>query len=254
MSVAAGVSLLREGAGKDLVFLHGYLSCKESFYHQINCLKKFYRVTAFDFWGMGKSEPLSQAWSVGDYAEHTSELLKKLGIRDAYLIAHSFGGRVALKLLSKPDPPFQRALLTGCAGLLPRRGIRYALRVKSYRVMRKIAPKFAERKFGSDEYRSLSPVMRESYKKIVNEDLRAAAATIGVPVCLIYGREDGVTPACEEGLTFASLMRRSRLEIMEGGHFCFSENHAEFNSKVLAFIFEGEREQVWEYSYPSEGR
>ena len=29
------VSLIQEGAGEDLVLLHGYLSCKESFYWQI---------------------------------------------------------------------------------------------------------------------------------------------------------------------------------------------------------------------------
>ena len=221
MSEAAGVSLLREGAGRDLVFLHGYLSCKESFYHQITFLKNFYRVTAFDFWGMGKSEALSAAWSVGDYAEHTSKLLRELGIRDANLIAHSFGGRVALKLLARQEQPFRRALLTGCAGLLPRRGLGYALRVKSYRVVRKIAPKFAERKFGSEEYRTLSPVMRESYKKIVNEDLAPCAQKIRIPVLYVFGEKDTATPPyMAERLH--RLTRGSGLVYMEGcTHFFF---------------------------------
>ena len=236
MSEAAGVSLLREGAGRDLVFLHGYLSCKESFYHQITFLKKFYRVTAFDFWGMGKSEALSAAWSVGDYAEHTSKLLRELGIRDANLIAHSFGGRVALKLLSAQEQPFRRALLTGCAGLLPRRGLGYALRVKSYRVVRKIAPKFAERKFGSEEYRTLSPVMRESYKKIVNEDLAPCAQKIRIPVLYVFGEKDTATPPyMAERLH--RLTRGSGLVYMEGcTHFCFCENPVKFNAVAREFF------------------
>lgn len=51
------VSLIQEGAGEDLVLLHGYLSCKESFYWQIKYFSKYFRVTAFDFWGFGKSPP-----------------------------------------------------------------------------------------------------------------------------------------------------------------------------------------------------
>ena len=237
-----------------MLFLHGYLSCKESFYFSVEELKKYCRVTAPDFPGFGSSSPLTAAWSVGDYADWLYRFIRAEGLSRPCVVAHSFGARVAIKLAAARADAFSKMVITGGAGIVKRRTAAYRARVRAYRVVKRFAPRFAESKFGSGEYRTLPPVMRESYKKIVNEDLRAAAATIGVPVCLIYGREDGVTPACEEGLTFASLMRRSRLEIMEGGHFCFSENHAEFNSKVLAFVFEGEREQVWEYSYPSEGR
>ena len=70
MGVLDGVSYLQEGQGEDLVFLHGYLACKESFAYQIAYFSRFFRVTAFDFPGMGKSEPLASPWSVGEYAEH----------------------------------------------------------------------------------------------------------------------------------------------------------------------------------------
>ena len=165
------VSLLQRGEGEDLVFLHGYLACKESFYYQIEALSARFRVTAFDFWGMGRSAPLREAWSVSDYAAHTLALLDELGISRAFLLAHSFGGRVALKLLAREPQRFPYALLTGCAGIPPRRGAGYAVRVKAYRAVRRVAPRFAEKHFGSAEYRTLSPVMKESYKKIVNEDL-----------------------------------------------------------------------------------
>lgn len=232
----SSVSYLQEGEGQDLVFLHGYLSSKESFYHQIEYFKQFYRVTAFDFWGMGKSPGLDTPWTVDDYASHTRVFLREAGVRRGYLIAHSFGGRVALKLLSEREPMFERALLTGCAGLLPKRGARYALRVKSYRLLRRIAPKLAEKKCGSAEYRSLSPVMRESFKKIVNEDLAPCAEKVGVPVLYVFGDRDTATPPyMAEKLH--GLTRGSGLVYLKGcTHFCFCEKPGEFNAVAREFF------------------
>ncbi|MDE7157968.1 MAG: alpha/beta hydrolase, partial [Clostridiales bacterium] len=181
--------LLQKGSGKDLVMLHGYLSSKESFYPQIEYFSKFYKVTAFDFPGMGENEPLDMPYSLDDYADWTERILKELNIQFPHVLAHSFGGRVAVKCLSRGDL-FDRAVLCGCAGIIPKRTLKYKLKVKAYRAVKKIAPAYAERKFGSAEYRTLSPVMRESYKKIVNEDLREISALIARPVLFVNGADD----------------------------------------------------------------
>lgn len=178
--------ILQRGSGKDLVFLHGYLSCKESFYPQLEYFSKFYRVTALDFPGFGENAALNAPWSVDDYADWTERTLQTLNIVRPHVIAHSFGGRVAIKCLSRGES-FDRAVLCGCAGIVPKRTLRYKLRVSAYRAVKRIAPAYAERKFGSAEYKTLSPVMKESYKKIVNEDLREAAKSISRPVLFING-------------------------------------------------------------------
>ena len=49
------VSFIRKGEGKDLVFLHGYLSSKEAFLPFLDYFSGRYRVTAFDFCGFGQS-------------------------------------------------------------------------------------------------------------------------------------------------------------------------------------------------------
>ena len=195
-------------------------------------------MTAFDFPGFGKSAPLEDAWSVGDYAAHAAHLLDGWGIRGARLIAHSFGGRVALKLLSERRDLFRSALLVGCAGVPPRRGVSYRAKVRAYRIAKKIAPRFAERRFGSLEYRSLSPLMRESYKKIVNEDLRGDARKIGNEVFIVEGREDSTTPP-EEAEVYLSCLARGRLRETEGGHFAFAEYPVVFNLMAEEFFFHG---------------
>ncbi len=228
------LSYLRQGEGEDLLFLHGYLADKESFYPQISYFSKFYRVTALDFPGMGRAEPLISPWSVDDYADWTQEALATLGVTRPRVIAHSFGGRVAIKLLARGA--FSRAVLTGCAGIVKKRGLCYRFRVKSYQICRKIAPAFAERHFGSAEYRTLSPVMRESYKKIVNEDLRETAAHISSPVLFLHGERDEEVPLSSIRI-YLEKIEGSRLKILKNcGHFPFLDDPLAFNLAAEEFL------------------
>lgn len=193
-------------------------------------------MTAFDFPGFGKSAPLEDAWSVGDYAAHAAHLLDGWGIRGARLIAHSFGGRVALKLLSERRDLFRSALLVGCAGVPPRRGVSYRAKVRAYRIAKKIAPRFAERRFGSPEYRSLSPLMRESYKKIVNEDLREEAKRIARPVLYLNGEHDRETPLSSVKILH-ECTAGSLLAVLKGcGHFAHLEEPLLFDLAAEEFL------------------
>lgn len=95
------VSYIQKGTGEDLVFFHGYLASKESFAAQIEYFSRFYRVTAFDFLGFGASAPLTEPFSVSEYAAWTEEFLKALSIVRPRVIAHSFGCRVAVKMAAR---------------------------------------------------------------------------------------------------------------------------------------------------------
>lgn len=224
------------GEGQDVLFLHGYLSKKESFYYQIKFLSQFYRVTAPDFPAFGASAPITEAWSVGDYCLWLEKFIKAVGLTKPVIIAHSFGARVAIKYLSERPEAAEKLIITGGAGIVKPRSKKYMRRVKAYRAVKKLFPKFAEKHFGSPEYRTLPPLMRESYKKIVNEDLKDCAKEIRCKTLLLYGSSDTVTPADEEGKIFNSLISGSRLEICSGGHFCFSENPVPFNGAVYKFL------------------
>ena len=230
------ISVLRRGEGRDLVFLHGYLATKESFFPQIEYFSRFYRVTAFDFPGFGGSDPIPAAWSVGDYAAWAEQFLKEEGIIFPLVIAHSFGGRVAVKCLARGL--FDRAVLCGCAGIVPKRTLRYYAHVYTYKFVRKIAPMYAKTHFGSPEYRTLSPLMRESYKKIVNEDLREEAKQISRPVLFINGEKDTATPPSSAKI-YQSCVAGSKRVIMRGcGHFAHLDDPLAFNLAAEEFFDE----------------
>ncbi|MBQ9728348.1 MAG: alpha/beta hydrolase [Clostridia bacterium] len=230
------VSFLQKGEGKDLVFFHGYLSNKEAFVSQVEYFSRFFRVTAFDFLGFGHSRALTKPFSVSDYAEWTKEVLTLLNVRKPHVIAHSFGCRVAVKMAAKEDV-FDKMVLTGPAGIILPRSWKYHLKVKAYRLVKKIAPRFAEKKFGSAEYKTLSPLMKESYKKIVNEDLREDAKRIKSEVLLVQGAEDFVTTEAE-ARTYLQSFPRGRLTYIEGGHFAFAEDPVAFNLSVEDFLYD----------------
>ena len=230
------VSFIQKGTGRDLVFFHGYLSSKESFTAQIEYFSRFYRVTAFDFLGFGQSAPLNEALSVSDYAEWTKALLDALKIERPHVVAHSFGCRVAVKMAKGDGQVFDKMLLTGPAGVILKRGFGYKLKVKAYRLVKKFAPNYAEKHFGSTEYRSLPPVMRESYKKIVNEDLRADAREISNEVLMVVGEEDKTTPI-EEAEAYLVCLENGWIKRMEGGHFAFAEHPLAFNLIAEEFFF-----------------
>ena len=191
-----------------------------------------------DFPGFGASAAIDATWSVGDYAEWLMRFLKAQNATQVHILAHSFGARVAFKALCAHPEIAEKVIVTGGAGLVKPRSPEYIKKVKRYKRVKKIFPKFAEKHFGSSEYRTLSPIMRESYKKIVNEDLSACAAAVKCNMYLLYGIDDEVTPPSEEGKTFHNLIAGSRFETMAGGHFCFSEHPEIFNEKIFNFLME----------------
>ena len=230
------VSFLQKGKGKDLVFFHGYLSSKEAFTAQIDYFSKFFKVTAFDFLGFGKSEPLKEPFSVSDYADWTAQLFRFLGLSCPFVIAHSFGCRVAVKMAKSSGQVFDKMLLTGAAGIVLNHGSAYKIKVGAYRAVKRIFPAFADAHFGSEEYRSLSPLMKESYKKIVNEDLREDAKLVQNQVLIAQGTKDRTT-TFKEAEIYLKSFPNARVKMLSGGHFSFAEHPLEFNLLAEEFFY-----------------
>jgi hypothetical protein len=136
----------------------------------------------------------------------------------------------------KKQNAFDKILLTGPAGIILRRGFSYHCKVRAYRLVKKIAPKFAEKNFGSKEYRLLDPIMKESYKKIVNEDLSSAAKRVKNQVLIVEGTRDRTT-TMKEAEIYLQSFPHANLKTIEGGHFSFVENPLVFNFLAEEFFY-----------------
>lgn len=238
---------VQEGEGRDVLLLHGWGGCVDSWLPVFNHLKERCRVTALDFPGHGGSgSPPEEGWSVDEYADFTEEFMEKTGIAGCDIVAHSFGGRVTLLLASRSPEKVGRLLLTGCAGLLPKRGAGYQLRSGLFKaakgVLHVLPGGEALRKklgghLGSADYRALEPGMRATFVKVVNQDLAPCLPGIRAETLLVWGRNDNETPLWM-GQTMEKEIRGAALVVLENaGHFAYLDQCAAFLRILDAYFF-----------------
>jgi pimeloyl-ACP methyl ester carboxylesterase len=86
------------GSGPDVVLVHG-LGANQAFWglDLVSALAADFRVSTFDLSGHGYSSIPSSGYRPTDMAQDVKVLLDFLGIREAHLVGHSYGGVVALQ-------------------------------------------------------------------------------------------------------------------------------------------------------------
>lgn len=237
----------QEGQGRDVLLLHGWGGSVDSWIPIFNYLKGECRVTAIDFPGHGGSGlPDESGWSVDEYAAFTAEFMEKIGISGCDIIAHSFGGRVAIKLAAERPQLVGRLLLTGAAGLKPRRGAKYYIKTYTFKALKRLTyllpggAKLREKlggRFGSADYRALSPAMRATFVKVVNQDLAHCLPNIKAETLLVWGRSDTATPLWM-GQEMEKHIKGSALIVLEdAGHFAYLDKCDRFLRIMDAFLF-----------------
>ncbi len=220
------------GNGEDVVFLHGWGADASAFLFAANRLAAGHRVTLIDFAGFGMSDPPATAYGVDDYARETVKTLEALGVKEGIFVGHSFGGRVALEIAAKYGDMAKKLALVDSAGLKPRRGARYYLRIWLHKALKKLGFKGLK---GSEDFRKLSPLMKETFKKVVNYDQTPLLGNIFIPTAIFWGKADRVTPMYM-ARKFSRRIADSALFTLEGGHFAYAEDSGKFLAVLEAFI------------------
>ncbi len=197
-----------------------------------------------DFPGFGKSEEPKETWGCEDYTAFLRDFIEANQIEEPVFIAHSFGCRIALRYAALY--PVRKMVLTGAAGLRDKRGMDWYLRTYSYKLGKKILSigplqKYKEQlsnKVGSEDYRNSSGVMRSTFVKVVNDDVRDLLPSIGTETLLVFGELDDATPV-EKGKEMEKLMGNATLVIFEGDdHYAYFHQADRFNRVLDAFLKE----------------
>lgn len=235
---------LDTGNGPTLLFLHGWQDSLKTFDALVSILQDDFRVIRVDLPGFGKSGQPSSVWNLGNYVDFVASFVKKLDLDVYAFLGHSMGGRITLKGMGEGKFQSQKIILIGSAGIARRKtfkNITFMLLAKFGKVIT-LVPPFSffkdslKRKLyqasGSDYLNA--GVLRETFVKIINEDLSENAKKIKIPTLLIWGTDDTETPLAD-GRRLAIFITGSRLEILENaGHFV----HKEKSEKVATFIRE----------------
>ena len=238
------------GQGDWVTLLHGWGGSVTSFLGAQNQLCGRFRVLNLDFPGFGTSEEPMDDWGVKEYAECLLALMDELGIEKTAVIAHSFGGRVALKLADLRPGIVSRQVLTGGAGLKAAEtkcNASLASRLKRVYdnpLTRKVLGdggvdkinNAVRSRFGSEDYRNASPRMREIFKKVIDEDLEYCLDKVACPTLLIWGEYDTATPLWM-GKKMEQRIKDAALIVFEGGtHFAYIEQFSRFMAIVNSFL------------------
>ncbi len=237
------------GSGELVLILHGWGSNITLHENMISLLSTKYHVVAPDMPGFGESEEPKEPWNVDDYVDFILEFLKKFEFKKLTVLGHSFGGRVIIKLCSRPlDFEIEKVILVDSAGVMPEKTASQKLKQKSYKMTKKILQTKAveklfpdalenlRKKNGSADYNAASPIMRQTLVKVVNEDLCDLMPNVKAPTLLIWGKNDDATPL-SDAQKMEKLMPEAALVAFDNaGHYSFLEQQVLFNRVLSSFM------------------
>ena len=230
------ISYKESGEGEDtVVILQGWGTNMAVYDTVAACLTGRYRVIQFDFPGFGDSDEPREPWAVEDYVRFFLKFAEARGIKKAVLIGHSYGGRVIIRLASRPSLPLeiQKIVLIDSAGILPQKTFKQRIKIKTYKLMKKIV---SLKRQGSADYRNATPVMRQCLVKAVNEDLTPLLKHIRQDTLLIWGDQDTATPL-SDGKLMEQLIPEAGLAVLKGaGHFSFLDQPAVFRRIMESYF------------------
>ena len=214
------------------VFLHGWGRSSGDFNSLIKSLDiKNYLL--IDLPPFGKSEE-PREWNIYSYSGMVLRILDKLKIEKINLIGHSFGGRIAIIIASMEAHRVEKVVLLDSAGMKPKTSLRKKMRILSYKLRKKMG--LDVRKYGSHDFKNLTPNMKKTFLSIVNTFLEENAYLIKAKTLIIFGEKDKETPIYM-AKRLNKLIKNSKLLIIKNaGHFCFLERGVFVSEKIKAFL------------------
>lgn len=244
--------------GEEVLLLHGWGVGLDGYLAPLaEALSADCRVTALDFPGHGGSAKPRETWGVPEYARWVGGVMEALALGPQTVIAHSFGGRVALWLAAREPRLVRRLVLTGAAGLMREKTPEELARAERYQRQKERlgrlaslpllggAARRAQRalrdRHSSPDYLALDEDMKATFVRIVNQDLQGLLPEVRQPTLLVWGERDEQTPLWM-GQRMAREIPDAALIPFEGrGHFAYLEELPRFVSIVRAFIREDGR-------------
>ena len=232
-----------------------------------------------DLPGFGATPPPPEPWGIDDYTDLAKALAIEVAGGPVDVLAHSFGGRITLKWAARngsktlaasesdsgpgrqpeeaasggePDSELLKIIITGGAGMKPRRSFSYyrrrttamvlkapfallpgALKAKAQEWLRTTA---IWKSLGSSDYQKLEGVMRETFVRTVSEHLEHCLPEIPNDVLLLWGREDEATPWYQAERMEKGLRKGALVGIERAGHYAFLDQPDRFQRIVRAFL------------------
>lgn len=244
------INYFKKGSGKATLIIPGWGTTINLYITLINSVSKYSCVYCLDMPGFGESDEPNNSWNVDNYVSFIIKFLKNQKITEVNLIGHSNGGRIIIKLMSSPEFNIKvnKIILIGSVGIVRKKSMKVRLKIKFFKFCKKIFnlklfnslfPNLLSKlknSFGSEDYKSASPVMKETLVKLVNEDLKEYLHNINVPTLLIWGELDTETPLSNAKLMEKLIPNSGLVTVKNCSHYVFIEEPAYVNKIIYTFL------------------
>jgi 2-hydroxy-6-oxonona-2,4-dienedioate hydrolase len=232
------------GEGETIVLLHGLFGALSNFNELIAHFSPRYTVSI-------PVLPLYdlelESTTVMGMVEYIEQFIAFKKYDKFHLIGNSLGGHIAQIYALQKAEKVKTLTLTGSSGLFENSlGDTYPRKSDYEYVKKKTEGTFGDPKFATKELvdevfeivnnRSKAIRMVVMAKSALRHNLREEITKMQLPVCLIWGKEDNITPAFV-GEEFHKLLPHSELHIIENcGHAPMMERPKEFNQILEKFL------------------
>lgn len=206
----------------DILILRGWKSSFKNWAYFITLLEnQGYKVYSPDLPGFGDNLSLTKAWSIDDYVDWVKNFCEKQNLSQIFLLGHSFGGSIAIKYSLKFPKNVKKLFLVDSAGIR-RKTFKKEITKKIakffkkfsflpfYSLIRKIFYRTIIRK---SDYFYTQGVMKETYLKIISEDLSSYLSRISVSTFIVWGKNDRLTPV-KDAYLMKEKIAGAKLEII----------------------------------------
>jgi pimeloyl-ACP methyl ester carboxylesterase len=239
-----GFKYIDEGEGEVLILLHGLMGALSNWSDVVNEFKKDYRVIIpllplYDL-------PLLTT-GVKSLAKFVHKFVKYKKLKNITVLGNSLGGHVGLiYTLSHPEE-VKSLVLTGSSGLYENAFGGSFPRRESYDFIKEKVeftfydPATATKELVDEVYQIVNDRIKvikilAMAKSAIRHNMSKDIHKIKVPVCLIWGRDDKITPP-EVAVEFHQLLTDSELNWVDKcGHAPMMERPVEFNSHLKKFL------------------
>jgi len=239
-----GFSYIDEGEGEVLLLLHGLMGALSNWDAVIRDFSKEYRVIIpilpiYDL-------PLLTT-GVKTLAKHVHRFVTHMGLTDVTLLGNSLGGHVGLIYCINHPQIVKTLVLTGSSGLYENAFGGSFPRRESYDFVKEKVeytfydPKVATKELVDDVFKTINDRNRvirilAMAKSAIRHNMAKDLHKINIPVALIWGKNDKITPP-EVAVEFNQLLPNSELYwIDQCGHAPMMEHPEEFNRLLKVFL------------------
>ncbi len=236
------------GEGNPVILLHGWLATLETMRPIANSLSQNFKVYLVDIVGFGKSDLPEHPLNTDDFGDFLKEFMRELKIENPILIGHSNGGRMIINSVGRGIVKPRKIVLMDSAGIIPKRKPKYYIKVGIFKAGKAVLNKLPDvggiktvkekllNHVGSADYKASAPVLRETMKRILNEDVSTLLPNIKVPTLLIWGTEDKDTPISDAKKMEALIPNCGLVEYKNSGHFAYLQNLQNCNVVLNEFL------------------